>query len=163
MHNRIKEIRNHFRLSQAKFGEKIGVGQQAVGKIELGITKVTERNFEAICREFKINPNWLRTGEGEMFDTTVKTTLDELCEEYKLGETERQILEMYLEFPAEQRAIISEFIEQTLELTKKLCGMDAAKERRRQELLNQREKIDAELATMDGDATTGEESSDAAG
>ena len=168
MHNRIKEIRTKLGLSQAAFGERIGLKQKAIGLIEQGINKLTERNFEAICREFKINPDWLRTGEGEMLDTSVKSTLDELCAEYNLGDDERLVLQLYLEFPPEYRVVIAKYIKQTLALAKEINAIDAEEERQKlKQKIDDAYKTIAEsqekLATLDGGGTIAKESSDVAG
>lgn len=167
MQNRIKEIRKYFKLSQAKFGEKIGVGQQTVANIENG-KNITERNFEAICREFNVNPDWLRAGEGEMIDTSVKNTLDELCAEYNLGDDERLVLQLYLEFPPEYRVVVAKYIKHTLALAKEINAIDKAEERQKLE-----QQIDdayktiaeskAKLNKLDGGTATAKESSSKAG
>ena len=67
MNNRIKQIRNHLKLSQFGFGEKIGVTNAAISKIEVGENNVSNQVISAICREFNVSAKWLETGEGEMF------------------------------------------------------------------------------------------------
>lgn len=74
MNERIKELRKALGLTLDKFGERLGVGKTAISKIENGERGVTDQMFKSICREFNVNENWLRTGEGEMF---VQKTRDE--------------------------------------------------------------------------------------
>lgn len=64
---RIKEIRKYLQLTLEKFGEKLGVGKTAISKIENNERGVTEQMIKAVCREFDVNEEWLRTGKGEMF------------------------------------------------------------------------------------------------
>ena len=64
---RIKEIRKYLQLTLEKFGEKLGVGKTAISKIENNDRGVTEQMIKAVCREFDVNEEWLRTGKGEMF------------------------------------------------------------------------------------------------
>lgn len=64
---RIKELRKYLQLTLEKFGEKLGVGKTAISKIENNERGVTEQMVKAICREFDVNEDWLRTGEGNMF------------------------------------------------------------------------------------------------
>ena len=52
----------------------IGVGKSAISKIERGENNLSEQMFKSICREWNVNEEWLRTGEGEMF---VEMTRDE--------------------------------------------------------------------------------------
>ena len=67
MYNRIKELRNALRLSQKAFGARLGVTDAAISSIESGRRNLTEQMEISICREFNVNREWLRTGEGEMF------------------------------------------------------------------------------------------------
>ena len=67
MNERIKEVRKSLGLSGEKFGERLGVTRTAVSLIESGKNKITDQMFRSICREFNVNEEWLRTGEGEMF------------------------------------------------------------------------------------------------
>ena len=67
MNKRIKKVRKELGLTLDKFGERIGIQKATLSKIENGYVTLTERNITTICREFNVNENWLRTGEGEMF------------------------------------------------------------------------------------------------
>lgn len=65
--NRIKELRKFLNLTQAEFGEKIGLKPTAIGQMENGSRNVTERSIILLCEKYNINEKWLRTGEGDMF------------------------------------------------------------------------------------------------
>lgn len=65
---RIKEVRKSLGLTQEKFGEKIGVKKNSLSNTETGVNAVSNQLRTAICREFNVNEEWLRTGEGEMFE-----------------------------------------------------------------------------------------------
>lgn len=70
MNNRIKEVREHFKLTQTEFGERLGVSRDVIGNIEynrLKNPKQKEPIIKLICSTFGVNEIWLRTGEGEMF------------------------------------------------------------------------------------------------
>lgn len=66
MKNRIKQIRKESGLTQVEFGEKIGVKGNTVTNYETGLRNPTDAVLLSICREFNVNEEWLRTGEGEM-------------------------------------------------------------------------------------------------
>ncbi len=68
MKDRIKKIRTDTRLSMEKFGEKIGITRSSVCKLESGENNPSEQTIKLICKEYKINKDWLLTGEGEMYD-----------------------------------------------------------------------------------------------
>lgn len=67
MNERIKLLRKELSLTTEAFGEKLGITRSAVSNIENGHRAVTPQMFKSICREFNINEEWLRTGNGEMF------------------------------------------------------------------------------------------------
>lgn len=67
MNERIKEIRLFFGLTQVEFGRKIGVKQSAVTGYENGNRQPLDTVITSICREFGVNEEWLRTGEGPQF------------------------------------------------------------------------------------------------
>lgn len=67
LNERIKELRNALGLTLEKFGSRLGVTKAAISKIEKGERNLTEQMILSICREYDINENWLRTGEGTMF------------------------------------------------------------------------------------------------
>lgn len=69
MNERLKELRLKIKLSQSDFARRLLMSQNQLSLIELGKRNLTNRTINDICREFNVNENWLRTGEGNMFDT----------------------------------------------------------------------------------------------
>lgn len=66
MKDRIKTIRKESNLTQKQFADKLGLKQNTVATYEMGRIGISDTVVLSICREFNINENWLRTGEGEM-------------------------------------------------------------------------------------------------
>ena len=64
---RVKELRKSLGLTQEKFGERVGLKKSAISQIESRVNGVTDQLRLAVFREFNVNEDWLRTGEGEMF------------------------------------------------------------------------------------------------
>lgn len=64
---RLVKIRETLKISQDELGTKIGISRFSVSNYESGKRNITERVIKDICREFDVNEEWLRTGEGEMF------------------------------------------------------------------------------------------------
>lgn len=64
---RIKELRKALGLTQERFGERVGLKKSAISQIESGVNGVTDQLRLAVFREFNVNEDWLRTGEGSMF------------------------------------------------------------------------------------------------
>ena len=108
MHERIRELRKLKGLNQTEFGAKVGLSQRAVANIEQG-SNLTERNFNAICKAFSVNPDWLRNGVGEMFVETREAMIQEVAEEFGLTPEETILVRTYLELPRESRAGVLEW------------------------------------------------------
>ena len=63
---RIRQLRRGLDLTQKEFGEKINLKSNSIALIEGG-RNTSDQTIFAICREFSVNEQWLRTGEGDMF------------------------------------------------------------------------------------------------
>lgn len=80
MNERIKELRKVLGLSREEFANKLGLKSRGkIENIELGRTNPDEPFLDLICATFNLNPEWLRTGDGEMFAELSK---DEQIEEF---------------------------------------------------------------------------------
>ncbi len=82
INKRIEAVRKSLDLSMDKFGSKIGITRSSVNNLEKGANNPAERTIRLICKEFNINENWLRTGEGQMFN---ELTREEAITEYIAG------------------------------------------------------------------------------
>lgn len=107
---RVREIRKSFKLTLEKFGEKVGVGKQAISKIEKGENSITDQMSKAICREFNVNYDYLMNGEGEMFSDLPKTIIDELCKQFDCDDLDRSLIEEYLKLSADDRSVLKKYI-----------------------------------------------------
>lgn len=67
VNERIKILRKSKNLTLEKFGNNLGVKKSAISKIENGENGVTDQMVKLMVKEFGVNENWLRNGEGEMF------------------------------------------------------------------------------------------------
>jgi len=65
---RIFLVRKNLNMTMEKFGERIGITRAAISNIEKGNRSVTDQVAKAILREYGVSENWLKTGEGEMFE-----------------------------------------------------------------------------------------------
>jgi phage repressor protein C with HTH and peptisase S24 domain len=64
---RIRRVRKALNLNQTEFSGLIGTGQDQVSRWEKNLHVPSDLFLEKMAREFSINPDWLETGEGEMF------------------------------------------------------------------------------------------------
>lgn len=118
MYDRIKLLRTEeLHMTQAEFGEALGVKRDVINNIENNRLKNPEKQepiYRLMCEKFNVNEEWLRTGNGEMFvpltrnqlityfatdlimeDNTFKKRLVEALA--KLDESEWEVLEKLAE------------------------------------------------------------------
>lgn len=67
MGERIRKLRKSLDLTQQEFADRIGVKRNTIATYEIGRNEPIDAVVSLICREFDVNEQWLRTGEGEMF------------------------------------------------------------------------------------------------
>lgn len=67
MNERLKELRKKLGLTQQEFAERLGIKRNAVTNYEVGRNAPADMVVSLICREFGVNEEWLRTGEGPQF------------------------------------------------------------------------------------------------
>lgn len=66
MKSRISYIISHFGFTKTAFAKRLNVSQGFISQLCSGDANPSDRTIADICREFRINEKWLRTGEGEM-------------------------------------------------------------------------------------------------
>lgn len=64
---RINRIIRELGIKKIEFAERINVSQAFVSQLTKGVSQPSDRTILDICREFNVNEEWLRTGQGEMF------------------------------------------------------------------------------------------------
>lgn len=67
MNERIKKLRKALDLTQQAFADRIGLKRNTIAQYEIGRNEPIDAVILSICREFDVNEDWLRTGNGEMF------------------------------------------------------------------------------------------------
>lgn len=67
MKDRIKAVRKALGLTQQALADRLGIKQNTVAQYEIGRNEPIDAVVTLLCREFRVNETWLRTGEGEMF------------------------------------------------------------------------------------------------
>lgn len=66
MNRRILQIIKNAQITKTEFARRLNVSQAFVSQICSGSSNPSDRTIADICREFGVNEQWLRTGEGEM-------------------------------------------------------------------------------------------------
>lgn len=110
----MRELRKSLKLTQQEFGNKIGLSKASIGNIENGIINLTDRNVSLICSTYNVNENWLRNGEGEMFNPMSED--EEFA--YMIGallvddqEDKRKFIRLMLDLDESYWPIVTELIE----------------------------------------------------
>lgn len=76
---RLRESREKKKLSQQELADKVGVSQQAIGKIESGVTQ-NPRSLKVIAAALDVAEHWLQFGEVDTNDQKTEYVNKE-CEE----------------------------------------------------------------------------------
>ena len=129
---RVKKVRDKAQLTMEQFGERLGgVSKSTISNIENDNRNLTEHMLKSICREFDVNENWLRTGEGDMprklsEEEEIATLVSDVLEEGKDNPFYGIILEIirtYNELSPASQAVLREASQKLVEnLSKKKEG-----------------------------------------
>lgn len=107
--DRVRELRKNLGLTQADFGEKIGLKQAVIGQMEKGARNLTDRTVLLICEKYNVNEEWLRDGKGSMFNEDDETIISEVAAQYHLGDLDKAIMKIFLELSPEKREAFKDF------------------------------------------------------
>lgn len=110
LQERVIKVRNDAGLNQAEFGEKLNLGKSLISLAESGKRNYTDRVLSDICDKFNVNPDWLRTGEGEPYNETIPAIMKLLKAEYNLDELDIKIIEKYLQLSPIERQVFKDYI-----------------------------------------------------
>ena len=141
MNERIEAVRKAQGLTQEQFAEKINLSRNYLWMLENGSRVPSDRTIKDICDKFGVCEEWLRTGEGEMFDQSAESSLDRLAAEYHLDERKKAIISAFLKLStADQEAILRyvDSLAAELSVSPPALDVDAEVEAYRQELLAQK-------------------------
>lgn len=78
MKERFLKVRKSNHLTQAEFGNKIGVTGAAISRIESGDREPSDVVIKAICREFGVRREWLELGHEPMKETELTNSPESL-------------------------------------------------------------------------------------
>lgn len=109
MNKRIKHLRKTLGLTQQKFADAIGVKQNTVAQYEMGRNEPIDSVVNLICREYNVNSEWLRNGDGEMFQPSPQNELEALTKRYGLTAADKFFIEKFLNLTLDERKAITDF------------------------------------------------------
>lgn len=119
VYERIKELRkNTLKMSQAAFGERLGVNRDVINNIENNRLSRPEQKLsllKLICKEFSVSEEWLLNGTGEMFASN-EAEYGALIDQIMTGENEfaKNIFKTFALFEEEDWEALRKMIEKYL-------------------------------------------------
>ena len=122
MNERIKELRKALGLTQQDFADRIGSVQNTITGYETGRRAPSNQVVALICREFNVNENWLRTGEGQMF---IQVSRDEEIAAFigdvlsgETGDFRRRLISVLSRLDADQWELLEHIAEELAQIEK---------------------------------------------
>ena len=120
MKDRIKAIRKHYDLTQAEFGDRIGVKGNTITNYENNLRNPSDAIIVSICREFNVNEEWLRYGVGDILvipEDEDAALVSELLEnpDNKFYRSVLNLIKTYKEVSPASQKVLDEFAEKYLE------------------------------------------------
>ena len=128
---RVKTVRKSKEMTMEEFGKRLGVTRTAISNIEKGYRGLTEQMLKSICREFSVDEEWLRTGDGDMpqklsEEEEVAALVSDLLEDGKTNpfyEIILEIVQTYNELSPASQKVLQEASKKLVEnLSKKKEG-----------------------------------------
>lgn len=123
INSRIAEIIKESGMSKTDFAKKVNVSQSHVSRMVSGETGVSDRTISDICRVFRVNETWLRTGAGEPYRK--KPRSEELSEIFAYLEVDETVKARFIRTLAD---FPEEYFAQALEMARKFLERYAEEE-----------------------------------
>lgn len=142
MNSRLKDIRKALRLTQKEFAARLGITDSGISRLEKGQNQLTDQLIRAICREYKVNYEYLKNGIGEMFVEVPQTVVDELCAQYDLDEFDRIMIQEYLKLDESSRNVLKAYIRSIM----KRVGSDDTQSKIDAEVESYRQELELEAS-----------------
>jgi transcriptional regulator with XRE-family HTH domain len=83
INQRVAKVRNVMGYTQEKFAEPLKLSRSFQGQIEKNHRKVNDRLIKMICLTYGISEDWLKTGNGEMYDFGKDPRLERIIRNFK--------------------------------------------------------------------------------
>lgn len=151
MNSRLKDIRKALRLTQKEFAARLGITDSGISRLEKGQNQLTDQLIRAICREYKVNYEYLKNGIGEMFSDVPQTVVDELCAQYDLDELDRIMIQEYLKLDESSRNVLKAYIRSIM----KRVGSDDTQSKIDAEVESYRQELELEASQAEKSSASG--------
>jgi transcriptional regulator with XRE-family HTH domain len=102
---RLDFLLSNLNVKRPEFANRVGFSLSYVALLLNGTKKTpSDRFFSAVAREFSVNPEWLRSGKGEVY----------LVPGLSLVPSDAEIIARYKLLPTEDQAIVDKIINSLL-------------------------------------------------
>lgn len=108
---RIKKLRKVLNLTQQTFAERLEIKRNTIAIYETNRSAPSNAALNLICREFNVNENWLRTGEGEMFAPNAENDLKAYLSSKGVSKKIQAFITTYLSLTDDMKKAVDEYIE----------------------------------------------------
>lgn len=153
MKERIIQLREALKLSQADFGKKIGLARSGISSVENGQRVVQERHIKLILSAFPdVSESWLRDGVGDMFKSS-SGEAERLVKKYSFPDIVGKLLSVYESLNSNQQEAVLEYAQRFIASLIDDDGIEAKVEAYRQELLSERDTATSS-ASQNGNVET---------
>ncbi len=153
MKERIFQLREALKLSQAEFAEKIGLARSGISSVENGQRVVQERHIRLILSAFPdVNESWLRDGVGDMFRAT-SSEAERLVKKYSFPDIVGKLLTVYEGLNDAQQEAVLEYAQRFVASLIDGDSIEAKVESYRKELLSEKDSATLQASQIGNDET----------
>ena len=153
MKERIIQLREALKMSQADFGKKIGLARSGISSVENGQRVVQERHIKLILSAFPdVSEEWLRNGVGEMFKSS-SNEAERLVKKYRFPDIVGKLLKVYEGLNNNQQEAVLEYAQRFIASLIDDDGIEAKVEAYRQELLSEKNSAMSSASQTGNDVT----------
>ncbi|MDR1532050.1 MAG: helix-turn-helix domain-containing protein [Clostridiales bacterium] len=107
---RLRSLRKALNKTQMEFAGLIKTTNGHISDMEKERKNLSERSIKIICGEFNVNEEWLRTGNGGMFNDVPSEEIEKLAKRYKLPCMAKRIIKAFVELNEKDMGAVMRFI-----------------------------------------------------
>lgn len=130
INDRFRELRKSCNKTQSEWADILGLSRSGIADIEAGRRNVTKKHVRSLelwdgCKDKAINIDWLRTGEGEMFnpvpeeDEVASYVAELLDPDNPFADLIVEIMRTYSQLDSKSQEVLLEFSRKLKENIKK--------------------------------------------
>ena len=103
MKDRIKFLRKNLGLTQEEFSSRIGIKRNTLAGYETGKAVPSDAIIMSICKEYRVNEEWLRNGTGDMRPIDLAEEIEKVVVKYNLDDDESRLIKNFVELDSDAR------------------------------------------------------------